>query len=518
VADEEPATAAAAPSPARPFAATTAAALIAVLILAPTLAYPFGRDQSVFAFVGRVIAEGGMPYRDAWDLKPPGIYVAYAAVAALVRDAGALMVAVRWLDVGLAALTGVLLVALCGRLRAPEAGMAAAAWYAALYLQGGFWSLAQAEAWANPLMLAALLLALSDRRRRWFGVGLLAGAAALFKFTAALPVLPCLWLAARGPGGARAAAALISGGALPLLAAGGWLAAGGAWEPYLEIQRGFVAPYTRLLAGTPGQRLAVLAAGLGGFALRYWGALLLCGGLVRKAEAAEPPTPAAPVLLAAGLLAAAGVVVQGKFFLYHWTPVLPFLALGAAAGSRRLAGGRGWVILLLPCLWTLVGSGEAYRGAAARVVGALPAAEWDARFNSGADYAHDETVRAAARVRSLTRPGDSVLVWGFEPNLYLLADRRPPTRFFFNVPVAAPWTPTAWRYEFLRDLEANPPALIAVLRRDAIPWANGLPGDSAAQLAAWPELAAWVEGGYQEVAAEGDFTFLARRQAAGGSQ
>lgn len=32
------------------------------------------RDSGVFAYVGRAIASGGVPYRDTWDHKPPVIY------------------------------------------------------------------------------------------------------------------------------------------------------------------------------------------------------------------------------------------------------------------------------------------------------------------------------------------------------------------------------------------------------------------------------------------------------------
>ena len=56
-----------------------AAALVvgALLVLSPNL--PANRvpseDEGVFLYVARTIAAGGMPYRDVWDHKPPGVYV-----------------------------------------------------------------------------------------------------------------------------------------------------------------------------------------------------------------------------------------------------------------------------------------------------------------------------------------------------------------------------------------------------------------------------------------------------------
>ena len=33
-----------------------------------------GRDSGIFAYTGQVILDGGLPYVDAWDNKPPGVY------------------------------------------------------------------------------------------------------------------------------------------------------------------------------------------------------------------------------------------------------------------------------------------------------------------------------------------------------------------------------------------------------------------------------------------------------------
>ena len=35
------------------------------------LSWPFGQDQSAFAWVADAILRGGLPYRDAWEVKGP---------------------------------------------------------------------------------------------------------------------------------------------------------------------------------------------------------------------------------------------------------------------------------------------------------------------------------------------------------------------------------------------------------------------------------------------------------------
>ncbi|HEU4753049.1 MAG TPA: hypothetical protein VFU47_08065, partial [Armatimonadota bacterium] len=259
-----------------------------LLILLPTLWFPFGRDQSVFAYVGSTIARGGLPYVDAWDLKPPGIYLAYAALAGLTPDTGpSLMLAVRAADLGMAIATGLLLALLarewCGR----EAAWAAAGWYAALYLHGTFWSLAQAESWANPLVLGAVLLCARPERPSvmWGAAGLLLGLAAVLKFTAVVPAVPFaawgLWRAERR---APAAGSLAVGFALPVALAFGWLAARGAWGTYLEIQRGFVQPYTWLNAAGPVKRIANVFGYTLGWLRDLWlpTALAVVGAVARR--------------------------------------------------------------------------------------------------------------------------------------------------------------------------------------------------------------------------------------------
>ncbi len=48
------------------------------LWFAPTLFYPFGRDQGLYFYIAREwAARGALPYRDSFDQKPPGIYCIY---------------------------------------------------------------------------------------------------------------------------------------------------------------------------------------------------------------------------------------------------------------------------------------------------------------------------------------------------------------------------------------------------------------------------------------------------------
>src|SRR5689334_7668345 len=84
----------------------TALGVLAAALLIPSLLYPFARDQGVFAYVGSIILKGGWPYRDVWELKPPGIYYTYAA---MLGCTGSTMAGVRTCDLIAAVLTALLL-------------------------------------------------------------------------------------------------------------------------------------------------------------------------------------------------------------------------------------------------------------------------------------------------------------------------------------------------------------------------------------------------------------------------
>src|SRR5215212_1087965 len=50
----------------------------------PSVLYRFGRDQALFFYIGREWLHGSVPYRDTFDLKPPGIYFLHALSIAIL--------------------------------------------------------------------------------------------------------------------------------------------------------------------------------------------------------------------------------------------------------------------------------------------------------------------------------------------------------------------------------------------------------------------------------------------------
>src|SRR5689334_16180559 len=60
--------------------------LVALVFAAPSLLYPLGHDQAVHLYVGRAWLHGGLPYRDAFEYKPPGIFAIHALLVAVFGE------------------------------------------------------------------------------------------------------------------------------------------------------------------------------------------------------------------------------------------------------------------------------------------------------------------------------------------------------------------------------------------------------------------------------------------------
>jgi hypothetical protein len=65
-----------------PIALIAAAVIAFVAIRAPFLSVPLERDEGEYAYIAQRMLEGEVPYRDAFDQKPPGVFGRIAGVRA----------------------------------------------------------------------------------------------------------------------------------------------------------------------------------------------------------------------------------------------------------------------------------------------------------------------------------------------------------------------------------------------------------------------------------------------------
>ncbi|HWN15181.1 MAG TPA: hypothetical protein VNU02_15050, partial [Candidatus Dormibacteraeota bacterium] len=213
-------------------------------------------------YIAWLIGQGAVPYRDAFDMNLPGVYLLHLAV---LRVGGAGDWAWRLFDLGWLAATCGLLLAYCHRISHGWAAVSAALLFALYHLSGGAWHAGQRDfLLCLFLLLGAWGVARGTEQAAsaalcWGGLAL--GAAMTLKPHAALYWLLCAAIAARdrswAMSGWRAASLVIVAGLLVPGAVFGWLAWRGGLGPFLEILGGYVIPlYSRVGHVSPWQAIA----------------------------------------------------------------------------------------------------------------------------------------------------------------------------------------------------------------------------------------------------------------------
>ena len=490
---------------------------LAVVILFPMLLLPLARDQGIFAYVGQIILDGGTPYRDVFEIKGPGIHYVYALAMAVFGQSAW---GIRLFFFGVALIGTRLAASLGERIAGSAARLPVVVCFAFAVLPAGdqsHWNTGQAEDVILILLLASILSLDAERPaigiRAW-GAGVLLGLSFLFKPTAAasgvLVALTFLWslrrVAARTgsrrstPALLRVAIAGAAGFVTPLFVAALYLwHAGALADCWSMVVRNNLAYAGRSVGASHAEALRF--AGWGGMAI-----LTASAGLIPAIRSSRAFALTAAAFAGAWM----AVIAQGKYFEYHWTPAIGFLAILGGCGAAGMAGffrnrlnaprlKRPVTVGVSIALLATVASRDirARVGLTTRACGVLrgdtTAAAFRGPYRSGA-AASAVTSAVADLLRTKTDPSDTVLVWGHETLVNFESDRRSPTRFVIDGPLSAD-RPNAGerRREFMRDLTTDPPRFIVAVSNDRNPLE---PEDSATSLRRFPELAAFVAERY----------------------
>ena len=449
--------------PSRVDIALAALALLSVLApIFPPVGLTPNRDSGVFLYVAAALLDGHAPYADAWDHKPPLIYLLDSPAVALGSPAWGTWVLVGvWLALAVWILSSLLGSAFGWP--AARWGLAACLVLLSLTFKGNL-----PEEFALLLQASALALvgriAVGEVRRTGLisaCIGALGGLALLLK-----PTLIGLWLAvaiswvlgASHPDTRRRALTQLlaagAGGLAVIALAVAVLALAGVLPDFWSS----VVVYNLVYAGG-GDRWTRLLQGVGEVGPMGWLALL-CGGVLyllglRAVWRRTTQNPGASALRTLGLVAMIDLPLEalmtlgsGRLYLQYLTPWSVSLAVLVALVASTIVPAR---FRLRWQRW----SGAALACALALVVFVV-AVKIEARRPEA------EQVRlAVAAIRASTGLDEPVLVWGAETQVLVLADRSAPSRYAYLYPLLTEGYATEARTnEFLDDLRSNPPALI----------------------------------------------------------
>jgi len=499
--------------------------LLAIIYSLPSLGYPFGRDQAAHYYIGREWLNGLLPFRDAFDQKPPGIYLVHALSIILF---GARQWAIRIMDLAALLVIGFTAWRAVRRStpRVPgELGLLilfAAGFY---YTTFDFWDTGQVETWEGLTLIAGYAVGVSSIRSWLRAVlsGALAGMAVIFKMPAAVVAVPiALAVACYAWGNAREQRIQCALQALCLYASGVLMVSGvcalyfalqGGLSDMIEVLFGYNVYYalhkpTPLAMGNEWARsfwfdhcdvwvvltLVLWSAGIAGAAKRRdW-------HLVRGAVTA--------LLLC--ICAAATVWIQHKFYSYHWVVVAPFLIL--CAGYGIVEGLRTYprITAVVVIMGILLGIDTAPPWITNNKVtyGSVTSSFWKyvcgyqgrtaylEKFTGGYGYNYLQQEYMGETIRGRAQPGDQVIVRGFEPAIYAVSGLRCPSRFFADFPLTDPlvknYNTTTWPAEHERACWTDPPRFVVSFTRNS------------------RDVKAIIDRGYYKAAYAGRFVLLQR--------
>lgn len=468
------------------------------IVLAGAIRYrladvPLERDEGEYAYAGQLIRQGVPPYQLVYNMKFPGTYYSYALILAAFGETA------HGIRIGLLLLNAAttLVVFLLGRTWfGASAGAIAAMVFAALsldrWIQGPF---AHATHFVVlPVLAAFLLLSPGARpitRLRCLLAGVLIGLAILMKqhgggyLIAALIWL--VWLRRRSAAESKGhwvnPAALVAGVIVPLAVVATVLASQGVFGRFVYWTLDYAAKYVNEVplrdAGPAfmGGWSRITAATGWLWVLAGVGAVSLF--LLRLADGARPFM----VLLALGSVAA---LVPGFRFRSHYFIVL-LPAAGLFAGLAYLGIGRFASRLFSPVTGPVVALLVSVGTLSSYVI-----RERDYLFHLTPDqvsrsvYSISPFVEApvvARYLRDHTSHADRILVFGSEPEIYFLANRRSATGYVYTYPLMEPHAHASrMQEEMMREIEAAQPLyLVGVVD----PWSWLVRPESDRRILTW---------------------------------
>ncbi len=434
----------------------------------------YNSDEAYLATQAKMLNDGARLYEDTVDRKPPVVPYLYAGVFRLtgsddIRPVRVLMILTN-------ALTALLLaVEAERRFRNRRGGVLAGLLFlgSVVAFQTKDAQVANFEVFMVPTMVAAVLLAWRDRP---FASGVAIAVSTLTKQTAAITLIPLVWIVWRQRGTRRASglALLAAGFAAPVVI----VALAFGVQPFVHWV--FTSNETYLgVSGVLGFVMGIALRETAGFVIAHVAVLVLAAWAWRwHRDDAD-----LWLWVAAGVIAVASGF---RFFGHYYIQLLPPLCLLATrpllGASKRLLAAVA-IVMAVSAAWFVPSAFNAPRGKTERAAADL------------AKYARDHTA-----------PGARILVWGHLPEVYWQSDRSPATRFattgfLTGLSGGRPAervgmqyaTPEAWD-DFEEDLRDHPPALVFDLAPADVRHASTAPPSK------FPRFGDFLARDYQQVA------------------
>jgi len=431
---------------------------------------PLNRDEGGFAFFGRLIAEGGMPYRDAVDHKPPGIWFIYAMMSRIVPlTATGLHWALHIYNLVTLALLGFL----CRRVFDPKAAFWTMFIFAVASSGPEFEGFSgSAEVYMLLPIVASLLLCILGHEKGSGGCFFFAGMVSAASFWIKQPALAVtaflggyIFLSCPKSEGSRIVIIRLTLFAFGFLLLSAfvliWIVTNGVWEEFVY----WAFRHNLEYAGSAGEarfleRLRIQIPFMIESNPFLWIAAL--GGCIVRAADRRPKGWFASGFLLSSLVAA---LHSPALYRHYFALACPALALAAGAGVSRTM--RWWENKR----WLRPGVALAV----IFLIAGIPLAQYKGYYFSFSPHQisrmmfgsnpFPEATAAAEYLARQTDPDNSILVLGSEPQILVLANRPSASRHPFVYPVVGQYRRAKeFQEQVVQDLENSRPEYVVVVQ------------------------------------------------------
>lgn len=486
------------------------------LIGSVSLTYPFGRDQGIYAYAGKLLLEGKMNYKEVFDLKPPGIHFFFSFIQLV---SGESMLNARVFDILWQFLTAVIVMIISSRLtRSVYLPLLSAILYVFLYYRLDYWHTLQADGALNLFFALTVLLVISSFYShsfiKIFAAGLVFGTALLFKYTiiSFLPLLlVCFLLSKSELRSLRIKNVIVFLAGLIFAAVSVVLLYQftGALPELINVQFIQTPLYTSIAYETESggyifsQLLKLFVYSV--YAPLIW---LTVAAIFLLAKAKKPDFPSL-VIFAWAAASLFSLMIQWKFYYYHFLVIIAPLAVASvyavALLLEKLPGKRKNTARLALAILFFAFAGYAFKPYLTSYPVLLSVVNNDRTLKEAYEYNGfttdsvfmiSKTLRAVDKVEKETEITDNIFVWGFDPLVYYLSGRKCTSRFIYNFPLLWKGENSSLKSEFMNKINADPPKMILVAKNDPLLFISGYDEDSKKLLDRFTEFKFVIDSKY----------------------
>jgi Dolichyl-phosphate-mannose-protein mannosyltransferase len=456
--------------------------VVTFLLRLQYLDMPLERDESIYAYIGKLALNGGKPYVDFFEMKPPVMFYSYALLVGLF---GYSATGVH-LAAAVVAVLNTLFTFLIGR---KLGGLSVACLSATAY---ALWSLSPgvygaylmsenvALSWGLPALLLALNYPNTTNSKQLFAVGVLLSMAFMVKQTtgALAAAVAVYWLThwfsnrKETPFFSffKPVGWTISGFFVPILLIALGLWAIGSWQDTTF----WLIDYPRLYASEISEATATAAFGLmrrlvftdyqGYFVLAALGILVT---IVARRSLAEKL-----MLITWAILGVLTVGMGQRFYGHYWLLALPVLSIFGALFFREigtwLRQKRGKLEASIALMLGVVWSVHAFFVQPTYYVNP-PLTEISRNFSPGNPYVEDQVF--SNYIQKLIKPTDRIAVFGSEPQYFIYLNKISPIRHVYFPLIANGQFPNAtiWQDETIEAFKKTQPEYV-IWNKYSIAW------------------------------------------------